>query len=106
MQIKETNTTKLKFRNIIHSKKRSLGLIEDNHDDGENINDDDGELGKTLSFIKCKPSLIKSNNTQPNLILNSQRNVQSFKIKSNVQDSHFNEETVDCQSKFDLYQDK
>lgn len=35
----------------------------DDDDDGENINDEDGELGKTLSFIKCKPSLVKSNNS-------------------------------------------
>ena len=30
-------------------------------DDGENIDEEDAELGKTLSFIKCKPSLVKSN---------------------------------------------
>lgn len=70
-------------------------MIENNNDGGENINDDDGELGKTLSFIKCKPSLIKSNNTQPSNPLNSQRNVQSFKIKSSLQDNQDNSDLLD-----------
>ena len=39
------------------------GMNGKDDDDGENINDDDGEIGKSLSFIKCKPSLVKSNNT-------------------------------------------
>ena len=38
-----------------------------NHEnDGENIDEEDAELGKTLSFIKCKPSLVKSNRDNPN----------------------------------------
>lgn len=41
---------------------QNRGINGKEDDDGENINDDDGELGKTLSFIKCKPSLVKSNN--------------------------------------------
>lgn len=44
--------------------KKRIQVNED--DDGENINDDEGELGKSLSFIKCKPSLVKSNNTNTN----------------------------------------
>jgi len=32
-----------------------------NDDDGENIEEEDVELQKTLSFIRCKPSLVKSN---------------------------------------------
>lgn len=46
-----------------YHKKGTKTVIDDNDDDGENINDEDGELGKTLSFIKCKPSLVKSNNS-------------------------------------------
>lgn len=43
--------------------KKGVKTVMDDDDDGENINDEDGELGKTLSFIKCKPSLVKSNNS-------------------------------------------
>ena len=55
----------MNVRNLgMHQRQRSYqGKLDD---DGENINDDDGELGKTLSFIKCKPSLVKSNNTNSN----------------------------------------
>ena len=41
-------------------KKGSATLAFDEEDDGENINEEDVELGKTLSFIKCKPSIMKS----------------------------------------------
>ena len=43
--------------------RKGVKTVLDDDDDGENINDEDGELGKTLSFIKCKPSLVKSNNS-------------------------------------------
>lgn len=43
--------------------RKGVRTVMDDDDDGENINDEDGELGKTLSFIKCKPSLVKSNNS-------------------------------------------
>jgi len=43
--------------------RKGVKTVMDDDDDGENINDEDGELGKTLSFIKCKPSLVKSNNS-------------------------------------------
>ena len=43
-----------------------LGTATDEDDDGENINEEDVELGKTLSFIKCKPSLVKSNRDNMN----------------------------------------
>ena len=50
------------------NKKGGGGMITgtDEDDDGENINEEDVELGKTLSFIKCKPSLVKSNRDNMN----------------------------------------
>ena len=64
-------------------------------DDGENIDEEDAELGKTLSFIKCKPSLVKSNrdnlkdrsipmthqgfSSNNNLLTNASKNLSRFR---------------------------
>ena len=95
----------------------------DDDDDGENINDEDGELGKTLSFIKCKPSLVKSNNSiQPNdrsasmthqgfstnnIKPNTAKNMSAINSRiRNASNSHMNGSNTEFDSYLETYHDK